>query len=128
VEAAIANYASKPPMSAFHPDALRGYVEGGTEPIADGVRLTCRPEWEAATFRMAGGSPGWDAMPSIDIPVTVVRGAAEPGGYGPAAFAEAAASRLPRGRLLDRPDLDHFGPFTHPDDLAAEITTWVAGA
>jgi pimeloyl-ACP methyl ester carboxylesterase len=127
VEAAIANYSSKPPMASFHPDALRGYVEGGTEPdpVGGGVRLTCRPEWEAATFRMAGGSPGWDAAAVVEIPVAVVVG--EDTAMGPSAFGPGLAERLPAGRLVRHPELTHFGPFEEPAALAGEVATWVAG-
>jgi pimeloyl-ACP methyl ester carboxylesterase len=126
VESAIANYASKPPMDAFHPDALRGYVEGGTEAQPDGtIRLTCRPEWEAATFRMAGGSPGWDAAAAVDIPVAVVMGSETE--FGPASFAPGLADRLPAGRLVRHPELGHFGPFEEPAKLAGEVAAWVAG-
>lgn len=127
VEAAVVNYSAKPPMSTFHPDALRGYVEGGVEPDPEsgGVRLRCRPAWEAAIFRMTGGSPGWDAAPSVDVPVTVVVGG--DAGPGPAAFAPPLVERLPAGRLVRHPELDHFGPFEAPDRLAGEVAAWVAG-
>jgi pimeloyl-ACP methyl ester carboxylesterase len=126
VDAAVANYGSKPPMSSFHPDALRGYVEVGTEDAGDGtVRLTCRPAWEAATFRMSGTSPGWDAAAVVDIPVAVVMGSDE--SPGPAGFAPALAERLPAGRLVRHPELSHFGPFEEPEKLAREVAAWVAG-
>ena len=31
------------------------------------------------------------------------------------------AERLPNGRFLQRDDLDHFGPMTHPGEVAAII-------
>jgi pimeloyl-ACP methyl ester carboxylesterase len=128
LDAAYANYASKPPLAAFHPDALRGYVEGGFEPDPSGppgsVRLRCRPEWEAAIFRMTGGSPGWEAAPTVDIPVTVAMGEESP---GPSAFAPLVADRLPKGRLVRHPELGHFGPLQAPAAMAAEVAAWVAG-
>lgn len=124
--AAYDNYASKPPMSAFHPDALRGYVEGGFEPLAEGgVALRCRPAWEATIFRMTHGNPGWASLPSIDVPVTVVMGADEP--FGPSSWATRVADELPRGRLVQHPELSHFGPQEAPDRLAAEVAAWIAG-
>jgi pimeloyl-ACP methyl ester carboxylesterase len=126
VEAAIANYASKPPLAVLHPDALRGYVEDGVESQADGtVALRCRPAWEAATFRMTGGSPGWEAAAAVDVPVTVVMG--RDTGPGPAAFAPALAERLPAGRLVHHPELGHFGPLEDPDRMGAEVVALVAG-
>jgi pimeloyl-ACP methyl ester carboxylesterase len=128
LDAAFDNYASKPPLDDLHPDALRGYVEDGFEPVPDaeggGVRLRCRPEWEAATFRMTGGSPAWDALPDLDVPVTVAMGAEAPA--GPAAFAPAVADRLPHGRLDRYPELGHFGPLQDPAGLAKRVAEWVA--
>jgi pimeloyl-ACP methyl ester carboxylesterase len=126
LEAAVENYASKPPLSAFHPDALRGYVEGGFEPLQDGsFTLRCRPEWEAAIFRMGGGNPAWDALPEVEVPVTVATG--EDVGVGVAGFARPVAERLPRGRLAEYPHLGHFGPLQDPDGLAADVERWLAG-
>lgn len=126
LDAAYDNYAAKPPLSAFHPDALRGYVEDGFAPLPDGtVTLRCRPEWEAAIFRMTGGSPAWDALGDIDVPVTVVAGEEEP--FGPARWAPDVAARLPKGRLVRHAELGHFGPLEAPDRMADEVATWVAG-
>jgi pimeloyl-ACP methyl ester carboxylesterase len=125
-DAAYDNYASKPPLDAFHPEALRGYVEGGFAPQPDGtVTLRCRPEWEAAIFRMTSGCPAWDVVPSIDLPVTVVVGEELP--FGPAAFAPRVAETLPNGRLVRHPELSHFGPLQDPLGLADEVAAWVAG-
>ena len=125
-EAAYDNYASKPPLNALHPEALRGYVDGGFEPLPDGtVTLRCRPEWEAAIFRMTGGCPAWDVLAGVDIPVTVVVGEELP--VGPAAFAPRVAEALPNGRLVRHPELSHFGPLQEPIGLAAEAAAWVAG-
>src|SRR6185312_2762575 len=54
-EGAIDNYASKPPMNAFTPEALDAYVRHGFSADADGhVHLKCAPEIEAATFELGG--------------------------------------------------------------------------
>ena len=52
-EDAYANYASKPPFSQLHPDALRAYVDHGFADLPDGqVTLKCKPEDEALIYRM----------------------------------------------------------------------------
>ena len=125
-DAAIANYASKPPLDQLHPDALRDYVLGGFAQQPDGtVTLRCRPEWEAATFEGTRDSGAWDLLPDLDLPVTVVAGALVP--FGPAAFAQAAAEALPHGRLSSHPELGHFGPLEEPGKMAAELVDWVEG-
>jgi pimeloyl-ACP methyl ester carboxylesterase len=124
LEAAVANYASKPPLDQLDPDALRAYVEGGFAEEPDGtVTLRCRPEWEAATFSMAATSGAWDLLPRLDLPVTVVVGEVTP--FGPAAFAPQIAEALPQGRLSEHRELGHFGPLQEPGKLAAELSNWV---
>ena len=73
-EAAIANYASKPPLGAFDPEALDAYVRYGLRPEGDHLRLKCEPEHEARTFEQGGRHHAWDGLASIDIPVVVVAG------------------------------------------------------
>jgi pimeloyl-ACP methyl ester carboxylesterase len=122
IDAAVANYASKPPLNQLRADALRDYVEGGFAPTADGVALRCRPEWEAATFSMARDSGAWDVLADLDLPVTVAVGRDEP--FSPAAFSPAIVSALPHGRLAEYRDLGHFGPLEDPARLAGELATW----
>ena len=123
-EAAIENYASKPPLDELHPDALRAYVEGGFERRTDGsVTLRCRPEWEAATFDAARHSGAWDLLGGLDLPVSVVSG--KELAAGPASFAPHIADALPWGQLSIHPELGHFGPLQDPEAMAAELAGWV---
>jgi pimeloyl-ACP methyl ester carboxylesterase len=118
---AIANYAAKPPMGTFTDDALHAYVHGGFVVGEDGhVHLKCRPEHEARTFEMGGGHRTWDDLGEITCPVVVVAGRPHPG--TPASLSAAIADRLPHGRYLELDDLDHFGPMTHPERIAAIVT------
>jgi pimeloyl-ACP methyl ester carboxylesterase len=124
VDAAITNYASKPPLDELHPDALREYVEGGFAEQPDGsVTLRCRPEWEAATFEAARHSGAWDLLGELDLPVSVVAGKELP--FGPAAFAPQIAGALGRGELSAHPELGHFGPLQDPEAMAAELAAWI---
>jgi pimeloyl-ACP methyl ester carboxylesterase len=119
-EDAIANYASKPPMGTFTDEALHAYVQGGFAVGEDGhVHLKCRPEHEARTFEMGGGHRTWDELGEITCPVVVVAGRPHPG--TPAALAAGIAERLPHGQYVEMDDLDHFGPMTHPERVAALV-------
>lgn len=115
-EAAFDNYASKPPLGAFTPDALCAYVEHGFRPSDEGVTLRCDPEHEARTFEQGGLHGTWDLLDHITTPVIVVAGAGAE--MSPAAFAGPIAERLPRSTYLQLDHLDHFGPMTHPDEVA----------
>jgi pimeloyl-ACP methyl ester carboxylesterase len=120
-EAAIANFAAKPPLGQFTPAALEAYVRHGFREGDDGqVHLKCRPEQEAATFEMAERQDTWDLLPDITVPVVVVCGALTPD--SPARFSRGVAERLPNGTYLQIDELDHLGPMTHPEMVAGLIS------
>ncbi len=116
---AYENYASKPPLDAFVPEALRAYVDHGFVDTADGIALACDPELEARTFEKGGDQHSWDLLPEIRTRVVVVAGKVED--VGPSAVAAEIAERLPNSRYVECPELDHFGPMTDPRDMARVI-------
>jgi len=114
---AIANYASKPPLSAFTPAALEAYVRYGFEPGEDGqIHLKCRPETEASTFEGGPHHETWNALAEIEVPVLVISGKVRE--MQPSDIARSVAERLPRGEYIELDDLDHFAPMTHPNRIA----------
>jgi pimeloyl-ACP methyl ester carboxylesterase len=114
--AALANYASKPPLNGLHPDALAAYVEHGFHDLPDGsVTLACSPEWEARVFEGAGSHDAWDRLGRITCPVTIAAGGEA---MGPVRFAQAATERIPGGRFERYDDLDHFAPLAAPARIA----------
>jgi pimeloyl-ACP methyl ester carboxylesterase len=126
-EAAIENFAAKPPLGRFTPAALEAYVRHGFAPDpaqGAGVHLKCRPDTEAETFEMGPVHHTWDALPSIQVPVTVVSGAVAP--MQPSMIAAQVAERLPNARYLQFDHLDHFGPMVEPATVAAIVADAVA--
>ncbi len=124
--AAEANYRSKPPFSAFDPEALRCYVEDGLVDLPDGsVGLACAREDEAAVFEGAPHSPTWDELPAVRAPVAVISGTdmSDP----VARFAPLIARRLPRGGYRALEGLDHFGPMTRPHLIGEVMAAALAG-
>ena len=119
VEAAIENYASKPPLQAFDPAALRAYVEHGVRPDGDGVTLKCEPEHEARTFEQGALHRTWELLPTITTRVAVVAGVVEE--FGPSSVAAPVAAALPNASFVELAHLDHFGPFTRPGEVAGLI-------
>jgi pimeloyl-ACP methyl ester carboxylesterase len=125
-DAAIANYSAKPPMNAFAPAALEAYVRYGFAEGADGqVHLKCRPEIESATFELGGRHDTYDVLGEIRVPVLVLAGRAEEM-QPPSLVAEDVAERLPNGSFVRLDDLDHFGPMTRPDVVAAVIADFAS--
>jgi pimeloyl-ACP methyl ester carboxylesterase len=62
-------------------------------------------------------------LPEIHTPVLVLSGA--PAEMQPSMIARQVADRMPNSRYLERTDLDHFGPMTHPDLVASQITAYL---
>ena len=117
---AFDNYASKPPFSVLDPEGLWAYVEHGFVDLPDGgVGLACPRQVEAEVFEMAPGHDAFAHLGEVQCPVTVAMGAG--GDFGPGAFAPRIAEELPHGRLVQYPDLGHFGPLEAPARIAAGI-------
>ena len=127
---ARANYDAKPPMAAFDPRVLDAYVAYGLEPIdpddpTGPVRLRCRPEVEAETYRMGAAHNTFEFLGDVACPVVIACGGPEP--FGPGNFADRIAGAINGGRLARYGHLGHFGPLTHPDAMAADIATFING-
>ncbi|HJR24326.1 MAG TPA: alpha/beta hydrolase [Acidimicrobiales bacterium] len=126
--AALANYASKPPLDRLRADALHAYVRHGfvplTEDPAGPVRLACRPEDEARVFRGAPAHNGFARLGEVRCPVVIACGE-EPA--GPRSFVEPVVDALPEGRLHLFTGLGHFGPLEAPDLVAAAVADFAAG-
>lgn len=118
---ALENFASKPPMSGFAPEALEAYVRHGFEVIDDDqtVRLKCRGEDEARTYEHAALHGAYSRLAEVRCPVTLSCGELT------TAFGEDIlhldAARLPFASVEVLPGLTHFGPMEDPTALAERI-------
>ncbi len=123
-EHAYQNYKSKPPMSLMDDEVLHHYVDYGFHAIVDehdqpAIELRCTPEIEAGIF-MGGRDNGvWQLLGEITTPVVVVGGHVEE--MQPSSGTEAIAEELPNGEYVLLDHQTHFGPFSHPDEVAALI-------
>ena len=121
---AVANYAEKPPLSLMEPAALQNYVEYGFRDAVDDaghslVELCCEPEYEAEIF-MGGRDNGvWELLSEIETSCIIVGG--EVLERQPSSNTEAVADRLPNGKYVLEAHQTHFGPFSHPAELAALV-------
>ncbi|MHB1510206.1 MAG: alpha/beta fold hydrolase [Acidimicrobiales bacterium] len=121
---ALANYASKAPLSSVDPRVLRAYVEHGFESEPDGsVRLRCRPSDEAMVFANATGHYGYRDLPKLRCAVELACGArsSDFGEDDLAILAQRLTSAGGRARVEVLDALDHFGPMVRPDLVAASI-------
>lgn len=116
---ALANFASKPPLSVARADALHAYVHHGLMLGEDGaVHLACRPADEARFYEGGGAHGAFDHLGEVACPVVIACGGEL---FGPAMFAPHLAEGLPQGTLEVHPHLTHFGPLEAPTELAASI-------
>jgi pimeloyl-ACP methyl ester carboxylesterase len=112
-EDARQNFASKPPMNRFDPEALDAYVTYGfVDDPAGGVTLACTGEEEASVYEGAPTSHAWEGLSRVRPPVTVL------GGFDPrdpvSRFIEDVARQVQRGSARRLQGLTHFGPFEDP--------------
>ena len=122
--AVLDSYRSKPPFSAWHPDALAGYVEGGFVEDVDGVRLACSPRAEAEVFTAASAHAAWERLGEVVAPVRILDGADTdtfPVGHG-----ERMAARFSNARATSIPDAGHFLPMERPDVVAEAVRSMAA--
>jgi pimeloyl-ACP methyl ester carboxylesterase len=124
VEAALANYASKPPLNVARADALDAYVRHGFVEGEDGqVHLACRPEDEARLYEEAPRHDAHDHLAEVRCPV-LITGGGDPD--GPIVYGISAVEHLPHGRLEVHEHLSHFGPLEAPAELAASLRAFAA--
>jgi pimeloyl-ACP methyl ester carboxylesterase len=122
-QAALENYASKPPLNEVHPDALAAYVEWGFKDLPDGtVTLRCRPDDEADTFEAAPNEPLWERLGEVGCPVLVLSGEVLP--FGPSTWAKAMADAMPNGHYEQHDELGHFGPMEAPELIAGRLAAF----
>jgi pimeloyl-ACP methyl ester carboxylesterase len=127
VQEAYDNFASKPPLNAFTPEALRAYVDHGFTASADGgVTLKCRPEHEARTYEHGGLHRTFDRLDQIQCPVLLMAG--NPEEERPSHWAERLSERIPQGRFVRMEGLGHFGPMEDPDRVANVVADFFAGS
>lgn len=70
-EAVRESYGKKALFARFADGALLDYLEDGLTETEEGVRLSCDPEWEAATFS-AHAHDFWGAVRAAPAPVSVL--------------------------------------------------------
>jgi len=124
-EAAIDNFAAKPPMASFNAEAREAYVRHGFKPTAEGdIELKCLPEHEARTYETGGTSGAWDSLPAITTPVWVLSGAIAP--FQPSTFAITVAERIPGSTYVRWDEVGHFGPLEKPELIVQYVTSVAA--
>ncbi len=120
-EAAIANFAKKPPFGECDRSVVQSYVYWGFRPTGvvdeDGdaeIELVCSPETEAALFQ-GSVTDIFSRLHELLCPVTYALGE-DTGNFGD--IVPLAAAATPHGRLLRLPGRTHFGILEGIDEMA----------
>lgn len=125
-EEAYERFASRPPLSTLHPDALRAYVDHGFADQPDGtVRLKCQPESEAQVYEMGRHHGAWSRLGEVWCPVVVAAGAASTSITPDTARLQ--VQQLPDAELDVFEGLGHFGPLEDPVAVAASADYFFRG-
>lgn len=119
-EAALENFASKPPLAVLDDEVLRAYVEHGFTTRDDGsIHIRCNPDHEALIYMTGGTHDAFEHLGEVMCPVTIASG--NNNVPGPGLLGEMIAGALPHGSLVTFDDLGHFGPLENPARVAGSI-------
>ncbi len=114
---AFALYRGRGAFKTWPDDTLRDYLAGGLVPAQGGVRLACRPAWEAEDFRST--PPGVSELAgSLRCPVTLIHAT-----DGTAWESEVAIFKqlCPATRVVSKEGATHFLPMEFPELVREEI-------
>jgi pimeloyl-ACP methyl ester carboxylesterase len=122
--AAVENFVGKGPFRTWPLAWIEAYVDGGTVPHEDGVRLSCERTWESQTFAVATTNP-YRPLRRVRCPITLVTRDSDGPPFSRASR-EAFMRTQPGSRLLVLRDATHFLAMEQPDVVREEIERMVA--
>ena len=123
-EAAVENFVGKGPFRTWPREWIEAYVDGGTVPCDDGVRLSCDRAWESRTFAVATTNP-YRALRKVRCPLTLITRDSDGPPFSRASR-EAFMKCQPGTRLLVLEDATHFLAMEQPEIVREEIERMVA--
>ncbi len=123
-EAAVENFVGKGPFRTWPREWIEAYVDGGTVPCDDGVRLSCDRAWESRTFAVATTNP-YRALRKVRCPLTLITRDSDGPPFSRASR-EAFMKCQPGTRLIVLEDATHFLAMEQPEIVREEIERMVA--
>ena len=117
-EHAISSYQGRGAFTSWGEEWVRNYVMGGFKKTNEGVKLSCKPEWESKTFKVSDMDT-WRSLRGFKG-----KGIAICGGIGSTCpkGARKALERLGSGwEILEYPDSSHFLPMELSDEIIDRV-------
>lgn len=122
-DAALAAFTGRGVFKAFPPEVIEDYLADGlVDDPKGGLRLACRPTYEAATFSAQRHDP-WSALRKVTDPMVVLR--AERNSTLPPACAHRIAAIKADARVGTVEGATHMLPMERPDRVRAAIESAV---
>ena len=122
LEDAVASYTGRGAFTTWSQDWITNYLKGGTRSVESGIKLSCTPEWEAATFR-SSSMDTWRYLKKIKMGVKVVYGSIG------STFSQQARNSLFRlGSNWDSSyykEASHFLPMEYPDSVIKDLESYL---
>ncbi len=119
----VASYARKALFRSWSAGALSDYLEDGLTETDSGVRLSCDPAWEAATFA-AQANNFWAACAKAPAPIAVY--AADSPTSTVSAAARARFQQI-GAQLEIAVEVSHLAPMERPAEVAAFVASGPSG-
>ena len=121
LDEAFALYRGRGAFKTWQDETLRDYLRGGLEPAEGGMRLSCRPAWEAEDFRTT--PPGVSELAArLRCPVTLIHAS---DGTASAGEVEIFKRLYPATRVVPQAGATHFLPMEFPELVREEIARMV---
>lgn len=120
-------FKDRPPFDRWQPAVLHDYCEYGLLPAPDGndYVLACPPAIEAAIYAASVNADIYDILPTIDVPVRIIRAgslqAERTWDMSASATAPDLAAHFKRGEDVYLPQYTHFLPMEQPALIAQHI-------
>ncbi|RJO73045.1 MAG: alpha/beta hydrolase [Myxococcales bacterium] len=118
-EAMLDYYRGRGAFRTWSDEWIRDYLAGGTRDRPDGqVELTCRPDWEAASFASLPFDI-WRKLAAARPPIALIYGERSDT-FLPAALRRFRKTR-PEARVAGVPGATHFAPMEAPEAVGREL-------
>jgi pimeloyl-ACP methyl ester carboxylesterase len=125
----LERFASRYPFTLWRPEVLEDYCRYGLLPNPDGPGfvLACPPRVEASVYAGSAGRDIYDVIPSIELPVTVLRAPPrdlsnlDAMDFSASPTWSGLAQSFKNGHDVLMPQLTHFIPMQEPDLVAAHV-------